>query len=95
MLLNIDFNILWRYFAWFNQTLATITLWAITVWLARQHKLFWVSLVPAVFMTVVTGSYILTAPEGFSLPLTVSILAGLLFSMSLTLLFFRWFSKQK
>lgn len=95
VLLNIDFNILWRYFAWFNQTLATITLWAITVWLARQHKLFWVSLVPAVFMTVVTGSYILAAPEGFSLPLTVSILAGLLFSMSLTLLFFRWFSKQK
>lgn len=95
VLLNIDFNILWRYFAWFNQTLATITLWAAAVWLVRQRKCFWVSLLPAAFMTVVTFSYILTAPEGFSLPLSFSILAGLLFSLFLTGLFFRWFSKQK
>ena len=27
----IDFNVLWRYFAWVNQTLAVFTLWAISV----------------------------------------------------------------
>lgn len=43
-LMLIDFNILWRYFAWCNQTLAMITLWAITVYLARHHKAYMVTL---------------------------------------------------
>lgn len=95
LLIKVDFDVLWRYFAWFNQTLGTITLWAVAVWLTRQHKCFWVALVPAVFMTVVTSSYILTAPEGFQLPLQVSILSGFAFSIVLCGLFFRWQSKQK
>ena len=33
----VDFNIVWRYFAWTNQTLATFTLWAGTVWLWKQE----------------------------------------------------------
>lgn len=62
------FNVLWRYFAWCNQTLAVFTLWAITVFLMRTRRLFWVTYFPAVFMTAVCSCYILVAPEGFSLP---------------------------
>lgn len=53
VLMNINFDILWRYFAWFNQTLSIFTLWAVTVWLARKGKTFYVTLFPALFMTAV------------------------------------------
>ncbi len=79
-LMLIDFNVLWRYFAWTNQTLAAFTLWACTFYLARKHKFYWITLIPALFMTVVVTSYILFAPlpEGFGMPLEWGIGAGLL-----------------
>ncbi len=36
----LDFNVLWRYFAWTNQTLACATLWAVTIWMARREKCY-------------------------------------------------------
>ena len=80
LLTQIDFSIVWRYFAWSNQTLATIVLWAITVYLARQKKLYWITLIPAVFMTAVVTSYLLFSPEGFSLNYSVAIVAGVVIS---------------
>ena len=47
LVMMIDFEVLWRYFAWCNQTLAVFTLWALTVWLAREHKCYWLTLIPA------------------------------------------------
>jgi len=82
LLTLVNFDIIWRYFAWSNQTLATFVLWAITVYLAQNHKFFWITLVPAVFMTAVTSTYILFAPEGFSLPAVISYPAGLLAALS-------------
>ena len=71
----VDFNIVWRYFAWTNQTLAVFTLWAGTVFLFKQeHRAidpkpyrygYVIALVPALFMTMVSISYIFIAPEGF------------------------------
>jgi carbon starvation protein CstA len=76
LLTRIDFSIIWRYFAWSNQTLAMIVLWAVTFYLTRERKMYWITLIPAVFMTAVTLTYILIAPEGFSLPGVVSYTAG-------------------
>lgn len=73
----IDFGIVWRYFAWVNQSLATIVLWTITAYLIKERKLFWVTLIPAAFMSAVVISYILVAPEGFSLPTEVSYAIGI------------------
>ncbi|MDE7443148.1 MAG: carbon starvation protein A, partial [Muribaculaceae bacterium] len=70
------FNVLWRYFAWSNQTLAVFPLWAVTVYLARRGKMYIVTLVPAVFMTVVSVTYILYAPEGLQLAWLPSVAAG-------------------
>ncbi|MCD8386389.1 MAG: carbon starvation protein A [Bacteroidales bacterium] len=67
LVMMIPYEALWRYFAWCNQTLAVFTLWAITVWLARERKPYWVTMIPAMFMTVVTVSYIFFAPEGLGL----------------------------
>lgn len=66
-LTQMDFGIIWRYFAWSNQTLATIVLWTITIYLSNLNKNYWISLLPAVFMTMVCSSYIFIAPEGFQL----------------------------
>lgn len=73
-LMMIDFSILWRYFAWTNQVLATITLWACTVWLARRGRFFYVCLLPAMFMTAVVTAYFFYAPspEGLGLPMAVA-----------------------
>lgn len=70
ILMLSDFQTLWNYFAWCNQTLAVFTLWACTVWLARHGKFYYITLIPALFMQVVTLSYILMAPvpEGFGIP---------------------------
>src|SRR5690606_8112850 len=77
LLLTIDFAIIWRYFAWTNQTLATIVLWTITVFLIKSKKFYWISLIPAVFMTAVVVTYILIAPEGLSLSKNISFGIGI------------------
>lgn len=62
----LPYDALWRYFAWCNQVLAVFTLWTATVWLARSNKFYYISLLPALFMTCVTVTYIFFAPEGFT-----------------------------
>lgn len=74
----VDFQILWRYFAWTNQFLATITLWACAVYLARNYRFHYICLLPAMFMTVVTVSYIMVAPEGLGIDHSLGIAIGLL-----------------
>ena len=39
---------IWRYFAWSNQTLAVFTLWALTVYLVQAKKLYVITLIPAI-----------------------------------------------
>ena len=76
-IMQVNFDVLWRYFAWCNQTLAVFTLWAITVYLARKGKLYWVTLFPAMFMTCVCTTYILFAPEGLGLDYMLSLGIGI------------------
>jgi carbon starvation protein CstA len=93
IILQMNFDVLWRYFAWCNQTLSVFTLWAITVYLARKNKFHYISLVPALFMTVVTVSYILFAPEGFKLPLHFSVIAGIITALGMYG-FFLWHKRN-
>ena len=65
-IMMIDYGILWRYFGWCNQTLAVFTLWAITVYLMKENKPYIITLVPAVFMSMVSITYIIFAQEGFT-----------------------------
>jgi carbon starvation protein CstA len=57
------FNTIWQYFGWSNQTLAVFTLWAMTVYLVREHKPFWITLIPALFMTTVCSTYIFVSKQ--------------------------------
>lgn len=94
VLTQVDFAIIWRYFAWSNQTLATVVLWTLTSYLIVHDKNYWVTLIPAIFMTIVCSTYILIAPEGFQLEHTLSYILGSLISIIVTIMFFL-FVKRK
>ncbi len=70
------FNVVWRYFSWANQALSVFTLWAVTAFLARSGKCYFVTLLPALFMTAVCTTYLCIAPEGFGMGRMVSYLVG-------------------
>ncbi len=61
----INFDIVWRYFAWANQALACVVLWTIFVWLASKGKNYWIALIPALFMTFVETYFVLISPQFF------------------------------
>ncbi|MBU2904850.1 carbon starvation protein A [Arenibacter algicola] len=95
ILTQIDFGIIWRYFAWSNQTLAMIVLWTITAYLIYENKAYWVTLLPAIFMTMVCSTYILIAPEGFQLPNEISYIGGTLITLTITIAFWVYTSQKK
>ena len=54
------FEKLWSWFGWSNQTLSVFMLWAITVFLVQQKKPYVITLIPALFMTVVCTTFLIT-----------------------------------
>lgn len=100
VIMLLPYEVLWRYFAWCNQELSVFTLWALTVYLAARRKNYYVTLIPALFMTCVTTTYIFFAPEGFSavatalwdmpIPYEVSLGLGLAVSAALLGVFVVW-----
>ncbi len=54
------FKIIWSWFGWSNQALSVFTLWAVTVYFVRQKRNYFITLIPAVFMTVVCTTYFFT-----------------------------------
>lgn len=74
----VDFGVLWRYFAWANQTLGTIVLWSIVVWLASRGRNCVVAMVPAVCMTYVITSFMFIGEQFFGMQNRVAayVLAG-------------------
>lgn len=102
VLMFMNFDILWRYFAWFNQSLSVLTLWAVTVWLAKRsvadgskRYAFLIGLVPALWMTLVCTTYILVAPEGFRLTHFFSYLIGGLVTLGTLVWYIMWARRLK
>ncbi len=85
LLTQLDFNVLWRYFSWSNQTLAMIALWVATVYLLKNKKGYasLMTAIPASFMSAVSLTYILMAQEGFRLSQSISYPIGTVFAVSL------------
>ena len=95
VLLRVNFDILWRYFAWCNQTLSIFTLWACTVYLAKTGKTYLITMIPAMFMTALCITFICYAPlgaytEGVGIPLEYAECIGVLASLICTALFLYW-----
>ena len=90
LLTQLDFNVLWRYFSWSNQTLAMVSLWVATSYLIRTNKNKISSLltaIPASFMSAVSLTYILLADEGFRLSNTIAYPCGIVFAAVLFVIY--------
>ncbi len=92
LLTLVDFTVIWRYFAFSNQALATIVLWTSAVYMVRNGRSHWFVSLPATFMTAVCVTYIVMAPEGLSLPQSFAYPAGLIAAVSALLIFCFMFS---
>ena len=93
---NADgFNIIWRYFGWANQTLATFALWTATVYLVKNKKGAWylLTLLPAAFMSAVCLTFICIDKTGFHLPASINLWLGLGTFLTALALFFLWHGK--
>lgn len=88
-LTQVDFDVVWRYFSWSNQTLAMIALWAAAMYLVENAPMaFWpLCAVPATFMSAVSCTYILMAQEGLGLPQQIAYPIGALFALGCAALF--------
>ena len=98
VLTQLDFNVLWRYFSWSNQTLAMISLWVATSYLMKNGKKRYspfVTAIPAAFMSAVSMTYILMAGEGFSLPGMIGYPVGICFAATLFVVFMVKLNKGK
>ena len=87
------FNTIWQWFGWSNQTLAVFTLWTITVYLVQQKKPFIITLVPALFMTVVCATFLLVSPMALGLNTTVSY-GGSVVSLIIACVWFLWWYRK-
>ena len=88
------FNIIWQYFGWANQTLSVFTLWTITVYLVQQKKPFIITLVPALFMTVVCSTFLLISPQALGLDGTLGYSGSVIILVVALVWFFSWFKKR-
>ncbi|MEG0720868.1 MAG: carbon starvation protein A, partial [Lachnospiraceae bacterium] len=90
LLTQIDFNIIWRYFSWSNQTLAMIALWAAAVYLRQNcgKVSSLMAALPATFMSAVCSTYILMADEGLKLAGSIAYTIGTLFALLCVGIFF-------
>ena len=83
-LTQLNFDVLWRYFSWSNQTLAMIALWVATAYLVKTGKRPVCSLltaIPAAFMSAVSMTYILVAEEGFRMAVQIAYPIGAAFAV--------------
>ncbi len=88
VLTQIDFNLLWRYFNWANQSTAVIALFVGAMYLYIARKNYFVALIPGTFMLVMVITYILSQPIGFNLPMNISWAGGFTGAAIIVLLFF-------
>ena len=92
---KIDYNVIWRYFSWSNQTLAMIVLWAGAMFLVQNKRNYWICAAPATFMSAVSMTYFMMAPECMGLIAffknnkTVAYPVGLIFAACCLFIFLR------
>lgn len=88
---TVNFDVVWRYFAWTNQTLATLVLWSIAVYLMRHRWNVWIALLPALFMTYVCASFLFVSGQFFGLEnrLLAYVLGGVVTLGVLVLMIFK------
>ena len=88
------FQKIWSWFGWSNQTLSVFTLWTATVYLVQSKKPFWMTLIPALFMTVVCSTFLLISKQAFGLSPAISYTGSIVVLLIATAWFFTWVRKR-
>ena len=88
------FNTIWQYFGWSNQALSVFTLWTLTVYLVRQKKNYWFTLIPALFMTTVCSTFFFISKQMLGLPETVAYPLGIACLVVACVWFAVWYKKE-
>ncbi len=88
------FNVIWNYFGWANQTLSVFTLWAITVYLYSNKRIYFVTLIPALFMTCVSFTFFCISPNCLGLNNTISYIIGISAAVAAFAAFMVWTKKR-
>ncbi len=88
------FNVIWNYFGWSNQTLSVFTLWTITVYLVLHKKCFWITFVPAVFMTTVSVTFLCVSKDCIGLEPVIGYTLGAFAAVASCVIFFLWYNKK-
>ena len=88
------FGKIWSWFGWSNQTLSVFMLWAVTVYLVRQKKQFVITLIPAIFMTIVCTTFLLSE-QVFSLALSYALIIAAVTGVVAIVWFTVWYRKYK
>ena len=97
ILTNLNFNVLWRYFSWCNQTLAAFSLCVATSYLIKnaRHKYYsLITAIPGVFMCAVSMTYILMADEGLQLSKTIAYPIGIIFAIIIVIIYIFKYRKK-
>ena len=88
------FNTIWQYFGWSNQALSVFTLWTLTVYLVRERKCFWLTLIPALFMTTVCTTFLFISKQAFGLSEWVAYALGMACLCVAIAWFCIWYHKE-
>ncbi len=89
------FKVIWQYFGWANQTLAVFTLWALTVYLVKEGKPYIITLIPALFMTTVSATFLFISKQAFGLNEDLAYCLGGGVCLIAVIWFAVWYMKYK
>ncbi len=105
LICQIDYSIIWRYFSWANQALAMIALWTAAMYLLVNKKNYWICAIPATFMSGVSMTYFIAAPEcmgllwkplglGYNIYYPIALIGGALIAAGFLALFLKAAKKR-
>ena len=92
---KVDFQILWRYFSWANQSVAVVMLWTAAGYLYRYRKLHWVCTIPAIFMSAACYTFLAYNKIGFGLDYQLSVYIGFGLTILTTAAFFLFVKRER
>ena len=90
VLLFVDFDVIWRYFAWTNQAMSVVTLWMIVVYLHERGRNIWVAVPAAIFMTFICSAFVFISDQFVGLgATTMAYLLGAVTTLAITAVMWR------
>lgn len=92
---HLDYSVVWRYFSWTNQTLAMIVLWTASMFLFKEKKNYWITVVPATFMSAVSMTYFFSAKECLHLSTSIAYPVGIVLAVCFLGIFMAATKRQK